>query len=421
MQMYDVAHVILALPDDTPPTLIRPHPQCYLSHVAADAAVWRCAMQPFLPLDALQEQLHALLDHAAAWLPERPPIACHGMLQDVDTVNPEGMPPRYGPNGELLAICPKPHISPQHVDIVSPTRDCLRNPRLCHILGTTATVARLPPFVRRVLSPEHLVAQVQHMREQIGPYRDEPDESPPRQLREQSTTYVIDPGAVQATDTSDDPAQREVESLRTAIIHAVGEMVDQYMEWRQIDTGQIEEKLTWVFGELWHADAHPRGLPDDVRHMLISGEYVWNEFQQIGVQDWAACAVQYVRALERELHRRLYARCGNPSRLRYYDQDMRPHQFTFGSVSRAYRKREHAEPDPNWQTLVECAALPSGADVATFTALIADIARISKNRNKIAHSERVDKALAGTVRSAVLGQPGTPGVLWRCAALLDPG
>ena len=44
--------------------------------------------------------------------------------------------------------------------------------------------------------------------------------------------------------------------------------------------------------------------------MLISGEYVWTQFQRTTIEDWAACAVQYTRALEYELHRRFYDPCG---------------------------------------------------------------------------------------------------------------
>jgi hypothetical protein len=212
------------------------------------------------------------------------------------------------------------------------------------------------------------------------------------------------------------------EQARVALLQTMGELTESYVTWRQPDAlmSQIEEKLRWAFGPLWDASQHPRGLPEDVRNMLISGEYVWNEFVQLGMKDWAACAVQYVRALERELRRRLYARCGNPSALRYYGRPMSPHQFTFGSVSRAYRKRHHAEPDPNWNTLLEYAASTSAADAAAFEALIGDIARLRRSRNQIAHATRIDRGIAGTARTAILGQPGEEGVLRRLAALLDP-
>jgi hypothetical protein len=303
------------------------------------------------------------------------------------------MPPqRSEQTGALLALCPKPHIGPGHVNLVDPQNDCLRNPRVCHILGQPHAAALVPPFVKRVLNKEQLAENIAQLRERLSRQIDPDDES------------------------------EAAESARASLLRTIGELTESYVNLRQPDTllAQIEEKLAWAFGELWRADQHQRGLPEDVRNMLISGEYVWNEFQQSKMKDWAACAVQYVRALERELHRRLYERCGSPSVLRYYDKAMIPHQFTFGSVSRAYRKRLDAEPDPNWQTLVTCAALPSGADPQAFEAIVGEIARLRTSRNKIAHSQRIDKALAGSARSAVLGQPNQPGVLRRFIAMLDP-
>jgi len=348
---------------------------------------------PLEPLDTLRAALRALLDQATDWLPERPPLACYGSLQDADTVNPDGMPARICARcGALLALCPRPHIGPEAVGMVCPQCDCLREPTRCHIIGHEHSAALIPPFVRRVLSGAQLVSSVKQVRERAGPRYRVDDES----------------GAA--------------EQVRVALLHTMGELTESYVAWRQPDTvmGQIEEKLRWAFGELWSANQHPRGLPEDVRNMLISGEYVWNEFLHLGMQDWAACAVQYVRALERELHRRLYAHCGNPSALRYYERPMTAHQFTFGSVSRAYRKRHHAEPDPNWHTLLEYAAHASGADAAAFEELIGDIARLRRSRNQIAHAARIDRGIAGTARTAILGQPGQEGVLRRLVALLDP-
>src|SRR5438132_13225305 len=40
--------------------------------------------------------------------------------------------------------------------------------------------------------------------------------------------------------------------------------------------------------------------------MLVSGEYVWHEYADNALDDWAAPAIQYCRALEFEVRRRLY-------------------------------------------------------------------------------------------------------------------
>jgi hypothetical protein len=391
LQAHDTAKGMLVLPFP-PPELARLAPNAYTNAIAPEHDLRCYELRPLEQIEILHERLHALLEQAAAWLPERPAVACRGMLQDADTVNPGTLPASHCIHcGALLALCPKPHVSPWRVDLVCPHCDCLRNVQLCHIMGTQPTIALLPPFVRRVLTREQLVTNVKQLRERV------------------QVQYKVD----------DD--SNEAELARTAVVHAIGELTESYLAWKQPDSlmAQIEEKLSWAFGSMWRADQHPRGLPEDVRNMLVSGEYVWNEFQQSDMRDWAACAVQYVRALERELHRRIYARCGKPSMLMYYDEPMNPHQFTFGTVSRAYRKRNDTAPDPNWQTMLQHVAQASQVDVAAFEELIADIARLRKNRNKIAHSERIDRGIAGTVRSAVLGQPDQAGLLRRFIELLD--
>jgi hypothetical protein len=392
LQAHDTARGVLVLPVP-PPELAQLAADVYPNAIAPEHDLRCYELRPLEQIDVLHKRLRALLDQVAAWLPERPAVACRGMLQDADTVNPGALPAMHCSHcGALLALCPKPHVSTTRVDMVCPRCDCLHNAQLCHIMSTQPTAALLPPFVRRVLTREQLVTNVKQLRERV------------------QVQYRID-------DESS-----EAELARTTVLHAIGELTESYLAWKQPDSlmAQIEEKLTWAFGNMWRADQHPRGLPEDVRNMLVSGEYVWNEFQQSEMRDWAACAVQYVRALERELHRRIYARCGKPSMLMYYDEPMNPHQFTFGTVSRAYRKRNDVAPDPNWQTMLQHAAEASQADAAAFEELIADIARLRKNRNKIAHSERIDRSIAGTVRSAVLGQPNQAGLLRRFIELLDP-
>jgi len=254
-------------------------------------------------------------------------------------------------------------------------------------MGIEQAITLTPPFVRRVLTQDQLVEVINQLRDRF---------------RRQ-----IDPN-----DTSDD-----AEIARSNLLKAIGELTESYLSQQQLDTTQIEEKLTWVFETYWRTESHPRGLGDDVRNMLISGEFVWNEFQRSTVKDWAACAVQYVRAIERELHHRLYQCCGTPSALQYYGKPMKPHQFTFGTVSTAYDRRQYG--DQNWQTLVSRAALPSGADLNMFEEVIGIIAQLRVSRNQIAHSERIDQATAAAIRRATFGQPGTAGVLRRFVEMLD--
>ena len=73
----------------------------------------------------------------------------------------------------------------------------------------------------------------------------------------------------------------------------------------------------------------------------------------------------------------------------------------------------------NWQTLLTFVAQPSGVDEQALKTLILDIEAIRLDRNKVAHTERVDAALAEKIREAVLGQRNQPGLLLRLSSMLD--
>jgi hypothetical protein len=115
------------------------------------------------------------------------------------------------------------------------------------------------------------------------------------------------------------------------------------------------------------------------------------------------------------MHRRFYDPCG----IRLVKSDgtsMEPHQFTFGSPAPMYYNRTKST---NWQTLLTFVAQPSGVDEQALKTLILDIEAIRLDRNKVAHTERVDAALAEKIREAVLGQRNQPGLLLRLSSMLD--
>jgi hypothetical protein len=101
-------------------------------------------LEPQMPLETLQARLRAVLDVAVEQLPERPAPVCRGMLLESRTINASHW---TAPLHTIL--CPKPHIGPDIVDLVHLETDCLKNPRLCHVIGQ----AILPPFISRV-SPQ---------------------------------------------------------------------------------------------------------------------------------------------------------------------------------------------------------------------------------------------------------------------------
>jgi hypothetical protein len=72
------------------------------------------------------------------------PVRCHGVFLDTLTANAHGSLAQaaalFARNGQAhqaelsdLLLCPKPHIAPWRVDLVSVTEDYCANPVLCHI------------------------------------------------------------------------------------------------------------------------------------------------------------------------------------------------------------------------------------------------------------------------------------------------
>lgn len=348
-------------------------------------AIWR--VQPRLDRAAAHhEVLAALLDRVHCALRERPTIACYGVLPDADTISPSGsQAARCHTCGEVLAFCPKPHISPRHIDYVCPRCHCLRSAQHCHIIGQASV--SLPPFVKRVQSTEDLIASAGRLRSWLKDH-------------------------VRADDTSP-----ESELARQSVLRTIGDLTESYVKLTRADTRQTERGLRdYKFGAIWSDEQHPRGLPKEVRSMLISGEFVWGQFQTTTIDDWAACAVQYTRALEYEIHRRLYGPCGQ----RLVTKDglpMQGQQFTIGSVIYLYRDRRR---NTNWSTILALVAQPSGADEQTIKQLCEEIEALREDRNKVAHTQHVDEQLAGKIRTAVLGLPGQPGLLYRLCSQLKP-
>jgi hypothetical protein len=387
IQLLDARNGALIFPDTTglEPEVL-PDTTRYLSSIATDSALHLYALRPFEQETVLHARLAELLDQVAVWLPERPPIACHGCIPDRDTVTPAGRITTTAP----LVFCPKPHISPARVDMVSPIDDCLKNPRVCHIMSLGPVAGLMPPFVERVLNQHDLLTAIDQLRAHLN-------------------------RTVSSTDENE-----EAERARCALVEAIGRMVDNYRDIRQPDTRPIEEKLEVIFGPYWSASDNSRGLPKDVQNMLISGDFVYYEFEKGGVADWAASAVQYVRAVEHELHRRLYDRLGHPSPLK--DRSGKPlatHGFTFGTVSTAFNKRLNG--DHNWNVFLNQAVTPSKSDPNDFEQAIAAVIGLRQLRNEIAHSATIDQTKAQRVREITLGNPKTvlSSALRQFAALLD--
>lgn len=357
--------------------VLRPTGQQHHSGQQIERQVQLYHLEPQMELAQIQTRLRAILDYAVEQLPERPAPVCLGMALDDDTLNAGGA--GRSPRGVL---CPKPHIGSRVFDLVDLERDCLKNPRLCHVLDQ----AIVPPFVLRVLTQAELEQQSQLLR-----------------TRGQEL--------LNAAEAAGD--EERAEQIRQHIFSGIGRAVEQYVSLFG-NTTQIESKFRdWIFCDYW--EKSPRALHPTTRKSLISGDHIWENYKTANIlQDWAAPAIQYCRTLEYELKRRLYY----PARHTY------PHLqgggLTLGTITKAYDYRHTGGNEKAiWQAMLSRVA-PEHRPA--FERLIQRLSqeKIHDKRNRLAHGETVDRQMAEAIHDLVIGPNSRQlGVLPLLAELVD--
>lgn len=315
----------------------------------------------------VQTVLRAALDAALAHLPVRDQPVCEGVRLDPASVNVSGRAAEGN-----IALCPRRHIGAHIFDLVHIERDCLRNQKLCHVIGQPGV------FPLRVV----LVSTCSELHEES------------QRLRQQYETLL------QAA-SGDEKAR-----LCTHLLDTVGRLVEQYVA-RHGSTQAIEDTFRdWIFHRYWDQEAW--ALAAETRGMLVSGEYVWYEYQQSSLDDWAAPAVQYCRALEYEIRRRLYQRHAEHFVLH------RRQAWTLGTLDYLYRNRQSGHPDVqrNRGLVMDCITC-SGTVPAEFDTVLARFvgAGIVRRRNELAHGDPVLQSVARDLRHTILGDRSQEGIL----------
>lgn len=126
---------------------------------------------------------------------------------------------------------------------------------------------------------------------------------------------------------------------------------------------------------------------------------VWQTCQEIqALQDWAAPAIQYCRALEFELKRRLYHPCAS-----LYPSGGAG--FTLGTIIFAYQERdEKAKAAQIWNILTSHIT-HSGSNPAESEQLVQrmDAKDIKGKPNTLAHGEPITREVASALREIVIG------------------
>ncbi len=333
-------------------------------------------LEPTLSLTLIQNRLRSILDIATRHLPDRPLPICQGTWLDPDTVNAS-----HSTLPAQTILCPKPHVGPGAFDLVNVNTDCLKNPRLCHVIGQPI----VPPFIVRVTTQEQLTHQAS-------------------ELRVRSDELLR-----QAEQVGD---EARAERIRDSIFTGIGRAVEQYVKLFGSPKAIEENFERWVFGPHWKQ--HRRCLSETARNALVSGEQVWQNYHETPLHDWAAPAIQYCRALEIELKRRLYA----PS----YKYVLNNAGFTLGTITFAYKNRDRdVKAKANWNVFLECVA-QSGSSIDEFQQIVQwmDTAALKEKRNMLAHGEAITRELATSLRESVIGDRSRPGMLCWLVEHVEP-
>jgi hypothetical protein len=203
------------------------------------------------------------------------------------------------------------------------------------------------------------------------------------------------------------------EQLRGHIFTGIGRAVEQYVKLFGNTIAIAENFERWVFGPYWKQ--HPRSLAEATRNSLVSGEQVWQNYQEIKLEDWAAPAIQYCRALEHELQRRLYNPCPGKYMLNRAG-------FTLGTITTAYlRRSSDREAKNNWETFIWLVG-EAGSQPHEFERIIKHMVEhdIKDKRNQLAHGGAISREIASSLRESVIGDRNKPGILCWLAEYMEP-
>jgi hypothetical protein len=323
--------------------------------------VWR--VQPTIQggPQVAQAVLRALLDHVHQTLSERVEVRCRGVFLDslsaadaADLRDRAGQALTSAP--EDLLLCPKPHVGPWRVDLVSRTQHCCQDGRLCHIVGQPDS--RKP--VRPPRTAEELLHELQQMFE--GNAGEELDDA---------TVQVI---------------ARRVESVtrRFAEIAGVYRRIEVYAN-RLKDMGMHR-----TFDLLDAAQ----------QESLALAVFLVEQLDSIGAQDYSAPAIHISSVLEIENQRRVFA-C--PDLIGEAKKHTKQTLGTLPFLYLTYRKPEKFkladEPRENWRLIADYAGehwngavLPDEPEhIILFEDYVRHLDDIKNIRNDAAHTTIVTR------------------------------
>lgn len=313
--------------------------------------IWRLQPERSEGSEVFAHVLETMLTQVHTALRGRIEIRCHGVFLDSLTANAHGalantgaLLGRFGSRQtrELsdLLVCPKPHIAPWRVDLVSLTDDCCTNAALCHIKHQPAT-------------------------------------QKPRRLS--ALEEITD--AIKRSYTNDDDA--EVNTTATEQVLAITKRYAQLLQ------PNIADYQVWIrerleIGELFDTTAL---LTDSQRETLALGRFLWEQIEHIRASNYAGPALLFTGVLEEVARMTVYERCPD-----LYDLRGRRLYRTLGTIGKS-----KGFGGTNWRIL-EQAIVASGywqEQVAptlalSFSRWVDNIDAIAEIRNQAAHEAHVE-------------------------------
>lgn len=311
-------------------------------------------LRPTLDMDStnVHDQLRALLDDAHTRLAQPRVPACHGIFLDSLSARDRRMVvDRYGTaidsDADELLICPKPHIGAWRVDLVSRTRHCCQDARLCHIVGQS----QAHPPVRPPRSAEELLRELQRVFERG---RD-------GKLNDETISAIA----------------RQVEDLtrRFAEIAGAYKRIEVYYH-------RLRDMGLEVFDRLGAAERESLGL----------AVFLLEQLDSIGASDYSAPAIHFSSVMEIEVQRRVFA-CPD-----LIGDLSKPKRQTLGVLP--WMRQNPELTDDNWNRLQQYVAAHWNEQIdpedlnrlVSFDQFIAKaLNRIAQLRNQAAHTHPVSR------------------------------
>ncbi|HYN87534.1 MAG TPA: hypothetical protein VER55_03340, partial [Ardenticatenaceae bacterium] len=294
--------------------------------------------------------LTAVLDRVHAALKNCVEVRCRGVFLDQLTATAHGdlvtaAMLRYRDGDEprepleALLLCPKPHMAPWRVDVVSHSRDCCRNAVVCHVKGF--------PDVR---PPQRLVS-LDDISEAIRLTGDEADD--------ETRAWV---------------ATQQVLAITRRYAQLLQPDIATYRRW-------IRERLD--IDDRFDTTAL---LNEAQRETLALGRFLWEQIEHIRASNFAGPVLLFTGVLEEVTLNTVFQHCPT-----LYDARGTVANLTLGTLG--FLKMQKGT---DWETLEQ--AMAGGLwnehltedQVLTFSKWVSKVESLKNTRNDAAHRARVE-------------------------------